>query len=300
MTAPATVTDLERIAALVEGRLAGAERDTVMASVEADEGLREVLADLVRFRAADAAAISPPHSASYRRPWRLVLPLAAAAAIAAVLLLPRRDGWTRPLAVDRLTPAIGSPTLSLPTGWYEHAWDVPRGGGDSSTYPGDASFRLGVRLQDLAAAVAAGHRADGASVGKGLEVLVARQPGMQPEAVEVAAAVRDFVSGAADATTLVPRLAAVDFRIAENRNVDSTAFALGKWAAAGRLAAMAGGSHTIPAAPPALLEQAERLSRSDAERARAFATLRDALANENRGASAAALAKAFAGWIDRF
>ena len=54
MISEVTLRDLERMTALAEGRLTGAERAAAMARVEADEDLREVFADLVRYCAAVA------------------------------------------------------------------------------------------------------------------------------------------------------------------------------------------------------------------------------------------------------
>lgn len=293
MTTEATLRDLERTAALLEGRLAGAERDAAIARVEADEDLREVLADLIRFRAAGAADTAPalaPRPAWHRRARRLVLPFAAAAAIAVVVLLPGRDG-------------------QLPAGWYEHAWDVTRGSsarspgtgtdscdGRDSPDTGNASFRLGIRLQELSTAIAAGDSAGAAIVGCRLSVSVGRLGGMELAVVEV----RDLGQGSAGARNLLPRLAAIDRAIGSHRAVDPSAFALGKWAAAGRLAAMAGDADAVPPASPELREQAQRLSRGDADRTLAFAQLQDALASDDGVARGSKLAKAFDDWIDRF
>jgi hypothetical protein len=50
---------LELIPALLEGTLSGVERDTAIGRIEGDDGLREVFADLMRFRA-DAVTYQDP------------------------------------------------------------------------------------------------------------------------------------------------------------------------------------------------------------------------------------------------
>src|SRR4051794_11885444 len=88
--------DLELLAALADGRLSGAERErAIKLLADSDEAL-ELFANTLRDQPAVApeTTVVPITSARRWRPWKVVLPVVAAAALAFVLV-PRVTGRSK-------------------------------------------------------------------------------------------------------------------------------------------------------------------------------------------------------------
>lgn len=182
--------DLELIAAFIDGRLSGAEREQVVRLLAESEAAFEVYADAVRIRA-DLEGETPAtdrHTESldeHRRRrtshwWVSALPLAAAAALL-IAILPRMqargsqagldfsaESIVVPLlspASDRLTatPTAGQASartelaVALGPAWDEQNRTVFRGGGGALVDTAVA-LRLGVRATDLQLALTLGER----------------------------------------------------------------------------------------------------------------------------------------------
>lgn len=188
MTAPRP--DLEKIAALLDGRLSPAERDALLReaaesrdTIEVIAAAREALSD-----AGDLSAWAPSKSVAaqgsaplFRRSafWAL----AAAIVIAVIIPLMRQRG------VDRANdPGIFAMTLAtqqLPTDWSSPQWAVSRSG-IAELMPGARAVRIGARLSDFELAAASGDSAT-ALLAAEVAMLATELPG----SVAVIAAYRD-------------------------------------------------------------------------------------------------------------
>jgi hypothetical protein len=258
--------DVELIAAFIDGRLRGTERERVVKLLGESEAAFEVYADALRARAdlgeADVIPITPALRRR-NRPWLLAIPALAAAALL-VAVLPRMrerpsDGLlampseliVRPLlAQSTARPLIGQSraqpvtrqrelAVALGPTLDEQSWPVTRGGGpvlvDSAAY-----LRLGVRATDLQVALAVEDRdRAGRTAGEMLDLL---------GSVNLSDASR------ADYAKIRTRITSGDSlgQIAESaRRADDSLgallgshwFGLGKWFRAGELAARA---HSAP------------------------------------------------------
>lgn len=143
--------DAERLAALLDGRLGPAERDALLARVAGDDDALGALADaaavsreLEAENAASGVVPLRPRRArpAWPRPW-----LAAAAAVAALVLLPLGVWLARPAGV--LGPAavvamLESPAAGVAADLDSRPWPARRGGVE-----GAGAARLGVFLVDL-------------------------------------------------------------------------------------------------------------------------------------------------------
>lgn len=162
--------DLELMAAFIEGRLSGEERArAVKLLAESDDAL-ELFANALRQQQETADVKVVPISTARRwRTWRTLVPLAAAAVLA-IVMVPRLAG--------RRTPAVFANQYAmelsqdphfagLRDGWEHRTWSVTRGvpSGAPGTRPtGSAAesklaFRLGARSVDLQVALRRGDTA---------------------------------------------------------------------------------------------------------------------------------------------
>src|SRR5262249_31182097 len=149
--------DLELLAALFDGRLSGEERaQAVKLLAESDEAL-EIFANVVRDQGGEDAKVIPIRSSRRWSQWKVVVPVAAAAAVA-IIMIPRLAGrlGTESLAAQYAIQLTDAPHVSdaLREGWTERGWSVTRGVGRET--PGTPRavepkyvFRLGVRSVDL-------------------------------------------------------------------------------------------------------------------------------------------------------
>jgi hypothetical protein len=148
------MNDPERLAALLDGRLKGREREEAIARLAASDEDFEAYADALAISAelnAEEEGVTPitarPRRALARR-W-----LAMAAVLAGVALAPWL--WTRYTA--RTDPARFAAEIEaggLPAGWDASPWGATRGPGDAIA-PDARAVRLGARLVDLELAVRA-------------------------------------------------------------------------------------------------------------------------------------------------
>ena len=163
-----TNLDLELLAALADGRLSGEERArAVRMLADSDEAL-ELFANTVREQHVSDVKIVPITSARRWRQWKIVLPVAAAAALA-VVMVPRLGGPAKQagLANEYAMELAQNPRFAggLRDGWEQRGWPVTRGGTRARGTPGapkvesGLAFRLGVRSVDLQVALRRGDTA---------------------------------------------------------------------------------------------------------------------------------------------
>lgn len=159
--------DLELIAAFIDGRLTGAERDRAVKLLGESDAAFEVYADALRARsdldAGKVLQIRPPRPYS-ARPW-LTIGSVAAAAVLMIAILPsiqaRRERADFNAPASQIASAVTQrPDLAraLPADWDQRQWSVSRGGA-SRLVDSTMAFRMGVRATDLQVAIAAGDTA---------------------------------------------------------------------------------------------------------------------------------------------
>ena len=257
--APFDEVDLELIGALMDGRLTGAERERAIKLLGESEEAFEIYVDALRARAdLDGAKVVPITEARPRPParsWRVAIPFAAAALLM-IAIFPSirrlRDrgtdnrsagGSAGPVMADSPVTAIARPLLSVGTDlpkvlgarWDERDWAVYRGGG-SALVDSTTAFRLGVRATDLRLALAADERERAGRLTN--EVLQLLKPLDLAESVR--SSYTDVQAGLASRRSLADVTDSVV--LAENDLadfLDSRWFVLGKWFAAGDVAARA-------------------------------------------------------------
>lgn len=240
--------DLELMAALIDGRLADEDRARAMQLLANSDEALEIFAQVMREQGAAHEPTVVPISEAPRRVWRTILPVAAAAGLA-ILLVPRmihRRG-NAVLASEYATELSRDPGFAngLPNGWEQRGWSVTRGAGQAREGAGTSpagspaearsAFRLGVRTFDLQIALRHGDTA-----------LATRMAG---EIVEALHAVAFSDPIAAEYDTLRLRLAtdSLAHSIARASGIDrelhellgSTPMIFGQWVAAADLAAQA-------------------------------------------------------------
>jgi len=156
--------DPDLVAAFIDGRLAGAERERVLRLLTESEEAFEIYADALRARGElDAGAVVPfraPKPISRPRPrwWTAGVPLAAAAALL-IAVFPavqsRRANAALEMSAESIAqPLTGGPQLAMAVRSSLDAprWSVTRGGG-STFVDSTAALRLGVRATDLQVAI---------------------------------------------------------------------------------------------------------------------------------------------------
>ena len=241
--------DLELIAAFIDGRLTGAERERAVTLLGNSEAAFEIYADALRARAdlgeaKDEGNVIPIDKARSRKAfaWRTIGSVAAAAVLMIAVLPSIRARRDRDLLAAS-TAEIALPLTqrkdlasALPPGWEERNWTVYRGAVGSSLVDSTTAFRLGVRATDLHVALASGdtERA-GRIAGEVLELLQSLELADVPRADYVDMRSR-LTSGQAAERVLASALGA-------ERDLgdllDSRWFDYGKWFAAGEIAARA-------------------------------------------------------------
>lgn len=271
---PDGVTEPERLAALLDGRLGEAERDALLAQLAVDDDDLALFAEAAAIQReleeADAAAIpriepeetgdeaeneDVPGVLPLRRPaarpvrrvdrrW-----LAAAAVLAGVTLLPltwrASQGGSAVREPSQAVAMLENPARGLPVGWMDQpGWSGTRGGGGPRIEPG-ADPALELRAEQIAAVrfgaqivelELAVHARDTANT----QLLAARiADGLRNLNTASSMAARNFDAigerAGADPSELLPLVR--DAGKAESLAVDADLFALGAWAEAARLAA---------------------------------------------------------------
>lgn len=153
--------DLELLAALLDGRLHGAERERALRLLAESDAAREVFADALKVTNDPSVHTVLPLVPAPRqrrlRPWRVAVPVAAAAVLTIALLPTMRSQSDAPLLLatsELAAPVTDHPEAAarLGTGWEQRTWSVLRGG-PSPQADSALSFRLGVRSVDLRVAL---------------------------------------------------------------------------------------------------------------------------------------------------
>ena len=242
--------DPDLVAAFIDGRLSGAERERVVRLLAESEEAFEIYADAVRARAdLDADAIIPlpipdptPDPVPIRRPRWLTAgaPLAAAAALL-IAVLPRvvpNPAATFAMRADAIAqPLTGRPQLAmaLRSGLDEPRWSATRGG-PSTFADTTAALRLGARATDLEVAIAVGDRERaGRLVAEMVELLdsVTLSDATRAEYEEL----RHRITTGDSISSIKAAAATADERLGDF--LKSPWYGTGKWLAAGELAARA-------------------------------------------------------------
>jgi len=161
--------DPDLVAAFIDGKLSGPDRDRVVKLLAESEEAFEIYADAVRAREdLDADAIIPIPArppVSVRRPRWLTAgaPLAAAAALL-IAVLPRVLSNPAAMTFAMRAESIAQPltdrpqlVVALRSGLDEPRWSATRGG-VSAFADSTAALRLGTRATDLQVALAVGDR----------------------------------------------------------------------------------------------------------------------------------------------
>ena len=119
-----TNIDLELLAALADGRLSGEERARAVRMLANSDEALELFANTVREQHASDPKIVPIASARRWRQWKIVLPVAAAAALA-VVMVPRITGPAKQagLANEYAMELAQNPRF---TGGLREVWEAAR------------------------------------------------------------------------------------------------------------------------------------------------------------------------------
>jgi hypothetical protein len=164
MSTPDEKTDLDLIAAFMDGTLAPADRERAVQLLARNEAAFEVFADALRVQLSDpeknVIPIDRKRSLRSIKRWTVVLP-AAAAAVLLVAVLPRLRHGSDNIAIAPSAAAIVGQLAQQPGGlrtvavsdWDQRNWSVTRGG-TSSLAESARDFRLGARAVDLQVALA--------------------------------------------------------------------------------------------------------------------------------------------------
>jgi hypothetical protein len=237
--------DPDLIAAFIDGRLSGAERERVVSLLAKSEAAFEIYADAVRARddldADSIISLSSRREKRSKRWWAAGVPIAAAAALV-IAVLPtvqaRRDTAMLAMRSESITqPFARRPQLAVALGstWDEGRWSVNRGAG-STFVDSVAALRLGVRATDLQVALAVGDRERaGRAAGEMVDLLGSVNVGETSRA-EYEDLRKRIVSDGLSGQTMGAAATADD----NLRDLlDSPWYGFGKWFAAGELAARA-------------------------------------------------------------
>ncbi|HEX8361911.1 MAG TPA: hypothetical protein VF613_17460 [Longimicrobium sp.] len=245
--------ETERLAALLDGKLGGSERDELLAKLSSSGDDFDIFAETAAvLREAEEASVSsvapdaapaavapvrasavrpvPPStraSRGWRRPARWV-GIAAVLALALSVSVFLRPGGARSRSPERVVQLLSDRAGGLPAGWTaRRPWGTALGAGNPLTSTGRA-VRVGALHTDLVLAVEARQSQEVARLAAEVAVLLAEVPASAP--------VADAYLGAARAAGQVPeRLEAAGEGAAELLGRDYVE--LGVWAEAARIAA---------------------------------------------------------------
>lgn len=252
--------ELEELAAFVDGKLSGAERDAVVEHLASCEACYEVYAETLRIQedlgpravpAADEDEEGPepapvvPHPRSFGWAWRAGVALAAAVLLAVGLL------WF--LSRPKLVPVAdlarfiepGSSSLLEGEDWATHDWPRFRGVaprlGQTDRDSAIRAFRLGVHAVDLEASVRLGD-SDGAEAQTfQIESLLGDLVFSQPY-VLLCRELRDRINAGASREEILKSAFGLmdELTQVEDPPVDELYFSFGKWVEKSRVLALTG------------------------------------------------------------
>jgi hypothetical protein len=234
--------DAERFAALLDGRLSAADRETLMAELaDSDEGL-EVLADAIAV-SDDASAVEdePDTDADATvvplRPRLRPAVWGAAMAVAAVLALLLAAPWlmqrirsAEPAGPAQVAMLLADSPTTMPDEWNRRPWTATRGAEDPVT-PEARSVRLGAVLLELEVAARAGDEG-AARLSEEAALLLGGFPGAGPASSIYRAAAGRFAEAPAEAAALLPEGEAAALAVADAERVR-----IGAWLQGARMAA---------------------------------------------------------------
>lgn len=240
--------DLEDLAAYIDGRLVGERKAQVEERLLHDEDYYDVFRENVEFlqehglqEVDDAEVVRPT---AWRQSWKVTTPLAIAATLVAAVGLWQLN--REPTAGDWVARLDAKEIVSQ-EGWDQPGLITLRGNNiDQGRYGSEEiAFRIGLRTVELRTALAAEHR----SAASNLAYLLGELANKADLFVE-SAAYRNLYDQIADAefATLIERAADIEVLLAESfeaNPLEARGFALGVWAEAGRLAALAGDARVL-------------------------------------------------------
>ncbi len=230
--------DPDLVAAFIDGRLSGAERERVVRLLAESEAAFEIYTDALRARGdLDAGKVVPIP----RRWWTVGAPLAAAAALL-IALLPavqsRRANATFAMRAESIAqPLTGRPQLALAlrSGLDERRWSVTRGGG-ATFVDSTAALRLGVRATDLQVALGVEDRERAGRAAAEMVELLGSVNLSNAATAEYGDLQKRITSGDSIGS-IIGAAATADDNLRDLLN--SRWYGMGKWLAAGELAARA-------------------------------------------------------------
>jgi len=237
--------DPDLVAAFIDGRLSGAERERVVTLLAQSEEAFEIYADAVRarddLRQGEIVPFPVPRPAAVRRSRWLTAgaPLAAAAALL-IAVLPRVQSnlanATFAMRAESIAqPLTGRPQLAmaLRSALDEPRWSATRGG-VSTFVDSTAALRLGARATDLQVALAIGDRERAGRVAAEMVELL-DSVNLSDAARAEYGDLRKRIANGDSIGPIVGAAAAADEHLREF--LDSRWYGMGKWLAAGELAA---------------------------------------------------------------
>jgi hypothetical protein len=276
--------EVEQIAAFLDGRLEGDEREHVVAHLAGCEDCYEIFSETARFlleeEGADAVAPEPAVEAAppalsegarrVLRPghgrWRraALVPaavLAAAAALALVVWSPAARflgfGAEAPRSVADLADGlpVENAASTLAGTWDQHGWPVMRGAGPALGPEEERAFQIGVRVLEMDVALAAGDGELATHLTHDLETRLAAIELADPLRVLYASetGIRGRLAAGEAPAELLPLNRQGDQLLAPDEDddypgfVDGFWYGLGRWAGAAHLAAAAGDSNFFEA-----------------------------------------------------
>ena len=267
MTTAGTHPDLESLSALIDGRLAGAERAQMIEHLARCEDCFEVVAETGEVQeelkeALEAEETSLPGGAFDPGPPRRAVPdnvvlhpsawkrwAPAAAALAATLVVAVFGAWQvgwllgPDLSVQTLAGRLEGSAARLDTGdWTAHGWPVARGEG-TSLEARKAAFGAGVYAVDLQLALRLGNRERATDSAEELVKKLRGSVEIGPLRGDYEVLVLEALQGDEPLAEIAERAAAVEDKVMPL--INELYYELGKWAETGRLAALAGDRDTL-------------------------------------------------------
>ncbi len=232
-----SLDDAELIAAFIDRQLSPEERRRFLERLDREEALYEVFVETVRYceEGTGEGAEVVEHPAGRRRWGRLG---AIAALLAAAIGTPFVLRNLPPASYAGALVAGGRLDAVLDEGWYEQEWSVTRGVGAAGG-EADAAFRLGVRMVDLEIALRAGRVEDAGILTHRIEALLDRVELSQPLQLTFASLRQRLEAGEPSAAALELAESAEPF-VRDHFPAAGHAYELGRWAEAGKLAALSG------------------------------------------------------------
>ena len=228
--------DLELLAALIDGRLSGTERERALKLLATSDEALELFAHSLHEQRATEVPVVPIRSAPRWRRWQVIVPVAAAAGLAFAVLPKVMGPNGRAPSAQYAMQLESDPRFAgtLRQGWDQHGWSVTRGADDNRVAPEPRfAFRLGVGTMDLQVAL----RKGATPVASGIVNDISRTLDGIKFSDVVAAKYTELKAhlSSGSAAESIERAADAEVRMSEF--LASPSFAFGQWVAAADLAA---------------------------------------------------------------